>query len=377
MFRTAKLLTETLRASAAATPRPGRGGLGDATRLMRQGRLLDATARIQEQLGGGLPGGLPSGLSGGLPGGLPGGLAMPTPRADTSGTAGRAPGTVTRGSTSAGHGSLAWRLYVPTGVESGAPLLVMLHGGTQDADGFAAATGMDEAAERAGVVVVYPEQSRSANPMGYWNWFRPGDQARDAGEPALIAAVTREVADRHDVDTARIAVAGFSAGAAMAAVMAATYPDLFCGAGVHSGLPHRAAHDVGSAFAAMSTPPATVAAAGPVPLVVVHGDADRTVAVGNGEAVVRSALAGAGRVAHERTTGRVEGGHAWTRERWSEPGGRVRAESWTVHGLGHAWSGGRAGGSYADPTGPDASAAMLAFFGFTTDGRVQGGGPVR
>jgi poly(3-hydroxybutyrate) depolymerase len=207
--------------------------------------------------------------------------------------------------------------------------------------------------------------------MGYWNWFRPGDQARDAGEPAMIAAVTREVMAAHDADPARVAVAGFSAGAAMAAVMAASYPDLFSGAGVHSGLPHRAARDVGSAFAAMSSPPRSVADAGPVPLVVVHGDADRTVAPGNGEAVVRSALTGAGRAGSARSTGRVEGGHAWTRERWSEPGGRVRAESWTVHGMGHAWSGGRAGGSYADPAGPDACAAMLAFFGFTADAPVR------
>jgi poly(hydroxyalkanoate) depolymerase family esterase len=354
MFR--RMLRETLRAGMA-------GGTGEATRLVREGRLMDATAKIQERLGG-LPGGLP----GGVPGGLPGGLAMPT-SPGTASSSDRAPGTVTRGSA----GGLAYRLYVPTGVRRGAPLLVMLHGGTQDAEAFAASTGMDEAAERAGVLVAYPEQSRSANPMGYWNWFRPGDQRRDAGEPAMIAAVAREVIDRHEADPARVAVAGFSAGGAMAAVMAATYPDLFCGAGVHSGLAHRAAQDVGSAFAAMSNPPAAVADAGPVPLVVVHGDADRTVAVGNGEAVVRSALAGSGSVTHERTPGRVEGGRAWTRERWTEPGGRVVAESWTVQGLGHAWSGGRAGASYADPSGPDAGAAMLAFFGFTADGRVPDG----
>ena len=224
-----------------------------------------------------------------MPGGAVG-RSMPGPRGAGAGTSDRAPGTVTRGSA----GGLAYRLYVPTGAPTGAPLLVMLHGGTQDADAFAACTGMDEAAERAGVVVAYPEQSRSANAMGYWNWFRPGDQARDAGEPAMIAAVTREVTAQHGVDPARVAVAGFSAGAAMAAVMAATYPDLFCGAGVHSGLPHGAARDVGSAFAAMSSPPRTVTDAGPVPLIVVHGDADRTVAAGNGEAVVRAALVAKG-----------------------------------------------------------------------------------
>ncbi|HWN25950.1 MAG TPA: PHB depolymerase family esterase [Actinomycetospora sp.] len=358
MFGTGKLLRETLRAGTAAA------GTGEAGRLVRAGRLLEATALLQERLGSGLPGGtgMPTGMSGlsGLSG-MPG---MPTPR--TSSPTGRAPGTVTRGSAQ----GLAYRLYVPTTRQAGAPLLVMLHGGTQDAETFAGATGMDEAAEAAGVLVAYPEQSRSANAMGYWNWFRPGDQARDAGEPGMIAAVTREVIAAHDADPARVAVAGFSAGGAMAAVMGASYPELFCGAGVHSGLPHRAASDVGSAFAAMSSPPRTVADAGPVPLVVVHGDADRTVAPANGEAVVRSALTRAGRIEPVRTDGRVDGGRAWTLERWSEPGGRVLAESWTVHGMGHAWSGGRAGGSYADPSGPDAGAAMLAFFGFTADPTV-------
>jgi len=374
VFRTAKLIRDTLRAGTAMN------GTSEATRLMRSGRLMEATSALQERLGGGLPmsgsstpgfsmpaftmptSPMPGGFS--MPGGAVPGGSMPGPRGAGAGTSDRAPGTVTRGSA----GGLAYRLYVPTGAPSGAPLLVMLHGGTQDADAFAACTGMDEAAERAGVVVAYPEQSRSANAMGYWNWFRPGDQARDAGEPAMIAAVTREVTAQHGVDPARVAVAGFSAGAAMAAVMAATYPDLFCGAGVHSGLPHGAARDVGSAFAAMSSPPRTVTDAGPVPLIVVHGDADPTVAAGNGEAVVRAALVAKGATEHVRETGRTEGGRDWTRKRWSEPGGRVLAESWTVHGMGHDWSGGRAGEKYADPTGPDVAAAMFAFFGFTGTG---------
>ncbi len=289
-----------------------------------------------------------------------GGVASPP-----SGATAAAPGSVTRGGVRGPAGALAYRVYVPTQPQRPAPLLVMLHGGTQDADTFASSTGMDEVAEREGIVVVYPEQSRSANPMGYWNWFRPGDQERDRGEPALIAAVAREVADAHDVDPARIGVAGFSAGAAMAAVLAATHPDVFCGAGVHSGLPYRAAHDAGSAFAAMSSPPTRVADAGPVPLIVVHGDADRTVAAGNADAVVRSAVGRASGVVSERETGTADGGRSWTRERWREPGGRVVAESWTVHGMGHDWSGGRAGASYADPTGPDAATAIAGFFGMT------------
>jgi poly(hydroxyalkanoate) depolymerase family esterase len=364
-----RLVDALSRPGATTSPR-----FEEATRLMRSGQLAAATAALQGALGAGLPGtnlpgtnlpgaGLPgagfgrTGL-GGLPGmsGFAGGLGgVATP----SSGAGRSPGSVTRGAT----GPLAYRVYVPTAPQRPAPLLVMLHGGTQNADGFAASTGMDEVAEREGIVVVYPEQSRAANAMGYWNWFRPGDQERDRGEPALIAAVTREVADAQDVDPGRIGVAGFSAGAAMAAVLAATHPDLFCGAGVHSGLPYRAARDAGSAFAAMSSPPTAVADAGPVPLIVVHGDADRTVAPGNADAVVRSAVGQVRGAQRERETGGGEGGRSWTRERWSEPGGRVLAESWTVHGMGHDWSGGRAGASYADPAGPDVATAIAAFFG--------------
>jgi poly(hydroxyalkanoate) depolymerase family esterase len=379
MSRLTRLVDALSRPGATTSPR-----FSEATRLMRSGQLTAATASLQRALGGaGLPGtgmpgtGLPglggSGLGGGMPGlgglpgmtGFPGGLGgLGGVQSPTSGAA-RSPGSVTRGAV----GSLAYRLYVPTSPQRPAPLLVMLHGGTQDADAFAASTGMDEIAEREGIVVVYPEQSRSANAMGYWNWFRPGDQERDRGEPAQIAAVTREVADAHDVDPGRIGVAGFSAGAAMAAVLAATHPDLFCGAGVHSGLPYRAARDVGSAFAAMSSPPTAVADAGPVPLIVVHGDADRTVAPGNADAVVRSAVGRAPGVVSERETGGAQGGRSWTRERWSEPGGRVLAESWTVHGMGHDWSGGRAGASYADPSGPDVGTAIIAFFGMVRAGQ--------
>ncbi|GAA4857982.1 alpha/beta hydrolase family esterase [Actinomycetospora straminea] len=364
MSRARKMFTEAMRTAAAA--HGGSGGWSDATRLVREGRLMDATARIQERLGAGLPGMPPmSGTTMPMSGMSRSGAG--SAHGAGAGSSDRAAGTVTRGAASAGGDRRAYRLFVPPGLASGAPLVVMLHGGTQDADGFAACTGMDEAAARAGVAVVYPEQSRQANAMGYWNWFRPGDQTRDGGEPAVIAAITRTVAGELRADPARVAVAGFSAGAAMAAVMAATHPDVFCGAGVHSGLPHRAARDIGSAFAAMSSPPAEVADAGPVPLVVVHGDADRTVAPGNADAVVRSALRRAGRVERDRASGQADGGRRWTRERCAEPGGRVLAESWTVHGLGHAWSGGRAGVAYADPSGPDAAAAMLAFFGFTAD----------
>jgi poly(hydroxyalkanoate) depolymerase family esterase len=250
------------------------------------------------------------------------------------------------------------------------PLLVMLHGCTQSPDDFAAGTRMNAWADVHGFLVVYPAQSANANGSNCWNWFRTGDQARDSGEPSLIAGITREVAAAYTVDARRIFVAGMSAGGAMAVVLGATYPDLYAAIGAHSGLPYGAAHDTPSAFAAMKrrgvgAGPANRAVARAIPTIVFHGDRDHTVDAGNGAEIVERATAARSDRQELRTqvhTGNAAGGRSYSRTEYVDGANRPVVEQWVLHGAGHAWSGGSPSGSFTDARGPDASAEMIRFF---------------
>ena len=265
-------------------------------------------------------------------------------------------------------GTRQYMLYVPASYVAGAdmqvPLIVMLHGCTQSPEDFAAGTRMNALAEVHGFLVAYPAQTPSANGNKCWNWFRAGDQAHGRGEPSLIAGIAQHVAADYRIDLRRVFVAGLSAGAAMAVILGETYPDVFAAVGAHSGLPFAAAHDVASAFAAMKAGPAHAAAhtprAGTVPTIVFHGDADHTVAIDNGDAIIRDATA---QTAQSTVfTGVAPGGRAYTQTVFTDAAGQPRAEYWRLRGAGHAWSGGSAQGSYTDPSGPDASAEMVRFF---------------
>lgn len=267
-------------------------------------------------------------------------------------------------------GARDYRLYVPSTAATGVRgLVVMLHGCTQTPEDFAVGARMNAAAEAQGLLVAYPAQTGAHNAQSCWNWFNPADQRRGAGEPALLAGLASAVAQEFGVAADAVFVAGLSAGGAMAAVLGDAYPDVFAAVGVHSGLPAGAANDVMSAFAAMRgefrAGDRSASAGGdvaPPRLIVFHGDADRTVNFANAEALMADALArrpGATAVAHDAGTA---GGRGWRRSVVAGADGAAAVALWRIEGAGHAWSGGDGAGSYADPSGPDASAEMVRFF---------------
>jgi poly(hydroxyalkanoate) depolymerase family esterase len=281
------------------------------------------------------------------------------------------------------YGTRAYKLYIPGRSIGQAPaLLVMLHGCYQNPDDFAAGTRMNTLAETGAFLVVYPGQSSSANISPCWMWFRRENQQRGAGEPALLAGLTRQIMATYHVDARRVFVAGMSAGAAMSVILGTTYPDLYAAVGVHSGLAYAAAHDLATALLAMqhgALAPARPESRGSgptglparaVPTIVFHGDRDLTVNVVNADQVLSPWVQTTG----ERDTthrpdqhvmverGQVPGGYAYTRSIYQDPRGRALLEKWIVHQMGHAWSGGRPRGSYSDPKGPNASAEMVRFF---------------
>lgn len=299
------------------------------------------------------------------------GLQGETPPGPVPGGPAPTPGGFVECAFSNAAGARDYKLYVPTRQGRDLPLVVMLHGCTQSPDDFAAGTAMNALAEAEGFFVAYPAQSGRANGQKCWNWFQPGDQARESGEAAIIAGITRAVMAEHPVDPRRVYIAGFSAGAAAAANIARAYPDLYAAVGVHSGLAAGCARDLSSAMMAMNggAPGASDpnAFGAPhdgirVPTIVFHGDGDTTVNPRNGDQVITQAGAAALRPVAAPTEETSRGGLAYTRTRYADEAGHVRVERWLVRGSGHAWSGGSPAGSYTDPRGPDASRAMLDFF---------------
>jgi poly(hydroxyalkanoate) depolymerase family esterase len=318
-------------------------------------------------------------------------LALACGRDRSGAPAGRGGDTIVGGSVETEQGRRDYQLFVPAGAEGKEPrpLLVMLHGCFQDAASFMTATGMNALAAKEGFLVLYPEQSEAANEGRCWHWFETGHQQRGQGEPALIAGAVAHVAARYRVDPSRTWVAGFSAGGAMAVIMAATYPDLFRALGVSAGLEYGASSSFGNwARAAYMGGPdpdlqgkkAFEAMGGQViramPTIVFHGAGDGSVRPVNGEQIFAqwaqtNDLLDDGMdngsvdlsSAHEQSMEGIRG-LAFSVRRVTGAGGRPLLEHWVIEGMGHAWSGGS--GKYADPRGPDASAEMLRIFGAGT-----------
>jgi len=277
------------------------------------------------------------------------------------------PGQFIAGSFTCQAGTRRYKLYIPSTPSATArPLVVMLHGCTQGSDDFAVGTGMNAMAEQHNCLVLYPEQDATANRNRCWNWFEAGHQVRGAGEPELLAAMTRQVAAEQGADTARIFAAGLSAGGAMAAILGAEYPELYAAVGVHSGLAAGAARDLMSGLNAMKKPGSARTLREGVPIIVFHGDGDHLVHADNGDAVLQQFVAVHAKAQttplHVQRDSHDKAKRRSTQTTWRNKDGRAVAEHWAVHGAGHAWSGGNARGSHTDPSGPSASGEMMRFF---------------
>lgn len=259
----------------------------------------------------------------------------------------------------------SYKLYAPVAAKISTeplPLIVMLHGCRQAPEDFARGTGMNTLAEEFSFLVLYPAQSRKENLSRCWNWFKRDEQMRGSGEPALIADLTRQIMAERDVDPAKVYVAGLSAGASEALIVATAYPDIFAAVGVHSGLAVGAAHDAGSATRAMQSGSPGNRHDTMMPTIIFHGDADKVVNPRNGRFVAIRALEPYSHLDRTEKAGQVPEGRTFTRTIHRVGRGRPYTEQWLIHGSGHAWSGGHAAGSYTDPTGPDASREMVRFF---------------
>jgi poly(hydroxyalkanoate) depolymerase family esterase len=286
------------------------------------------------------------------------------------------------------YGDRIYKIYIPDGYQKGTPIpmVVMLHGCTQNPDDFAAGTEMNAYADQFTFFAVYPDQPSASNANKCWNWFEPAHQERGAGEPAIIAGIVDEIKREYAVDGRRVYVAGISAGGAMSVIMAATYPDVFAASGVSAGLEYKAADDLPSALIAQAQGGPDPVGQGNVaytamgeyervvPVIVFHGTLDVTVAPISGHQVL-SQWAQTNDLASDDVDnddiddkpeatlpGSVPGGHTYTRYVYNDSGGVDVMEKYIVDDMRHAWSGGSSAGSYTDPMGPKASEIMWQFF---------------
>lgn len=290
--------------------------------------------------------------------------------------------------TSKTYNGRTYKLYVPSSYQGGAalPLVVMLHGCTQDPDQLAAGTQMNALAETEKFFVLYPEQPSSANSNKCWNWFDTAHQSRGSGEPALIAGMVNQIKSSYSIDADQVFVGGLSAGSAMSVIMGATYPDIFAAISVGAGLEYKAATSVTGAYTAMSSGGPNPIQQGDlaysamgehkrvVPVILFHGTADYTVAPINAHQILSQWAQTNDRAsdgldnnniddtADQTLPGTVSGGRSYTQYIYKDTAGKTVMEKYMIEGMGHAWSGGSTSGSYTDPKGPNATKLSWNFF---------------
>lgn len=282
-------------------------------------------------------------------------------RPPAGGTAG---GSWLMGLVMAADGPRRYYLFRPAGQRFGEqlPLLVMLHGCHQDARTFAASTRMNTLAARERFLVLYPEQPRLANVQGCWNWFDTDSGRADAEADWILKAID-QVGVLYAADRERIAIAGLSAGASMAALLATRHPQRFRAVVMHSGVPPGLAHTAAQALGAMRGRHAADAPAAVgewPPLLVIHGEGDGVVSARNGVAAAQQWAQAAGARPTEPRVQRRGARHPMTVTDFKR-GPHVAATLVQVHDMGHAWSGGAARQRFGDAHGPDASRMVWRF----------------
>jgi poly(hydroxyalkanoate) depolymerase family esterase len=271
---------------------------------------------------------------------------------------------------------VSYALYMPP--QAGAerlPLVVMLHGCKQDADEFAQGTRLNLLADKYGFAVLYPEQSKHEHAHRCWRWYDDSGGG-GGGEAASVVSLVKAIVAENDLDEERVYVAGMSAGAGLAALLAIRYPHVFAAVGLHSGVVYGEAHSAIGAMDVMrrgsrTDPVALIDAAVDVreypgmPAIIVHGELDSVVTATNAEQLTRQFLrlngfidAAGNRRAGEAREERLADGVV---SDYIKNGRRVVKTS-IVRGLGHAWAGGDDTVAFHSSKGPDSSAVMWEFF---------------